>query len=95
MEAEAQARVKVEKQRVLLQQQLDEVEERLEEAGGATQAQLELNRKREAEVVRLRKEVSDSAARHDDVVMQMKKKQQEVTSQLNEQLDVMTRSKHK
>ena len=95
IEAETQTRLKVEQQRALLQQQLDEVEERLEEAGGATQAQIELNRKREAEVARLRKELSDSTARHDDVVTQMKKKQQEVTSQLNEQLDAVSRARHK
>ena len=40
LEAERQARSKVEKQRQALQQELDDLAERLDEAGGATQAQV-------------------------------------------------------
>ena len=40
LEAERQARSKVEKQRSSLQNELDELSERLDEAGGATQAQV-------------------------------------------------------
>ena len=40
MEAERQARSKIEKQRSALQNELDDLSERLEEAGGATQAQV-------------------------------------------------------
>ena len=40
LEAERQARSKVEKQRNGLQQEMDELAERLDEAGGATQAQV-------------------------------------------------------
>ena len=40
MEAERQGRAKVEKQRHALQAELDDLSERLDEAGGATQAQV-------------------------------------------------------
>ena len=40
LEAERQARSKTEKQRYSLQSELDELSERLDEAGGATQAQV-------------------------------------------------------
>ena len=40
LEAERQARSKVEKQRQALQQELDDLAERLDEADGATQAQV-------------------------------------------------------
>ena len=40
LEAERQARSKIEKQRSALQNELDDLSERLEEAGGATQAQV-------------------------------------------------------
>ena len=43
LEAERQARSKVEKQRSSLQNELDELSERLDEAGGATQAQVRGN----------------------------------------------------
>merc|ERR1719278_1008870 len=49
LEAERQARSKSEKQRGTLARELDDLGERLDEAGGATSAQVELNKKREAE----------------------------------------------
>merc|ERR1719369_682549 len=49
IEAERAARAKVEKQRADLSRELEEISERLEEAGGATAAQIEMNKKREAE----------------------------------------------
>ncbi|PIO33950.1 hypothetical protein AB205_0063390 [Aquarana catesbeiana] len=46
--AERAARAKIEKQRADLPRELEEISESLEEAGGATSAQIELNKKREA-----------------------------------------------
>ena len=40
VEAECQGRLKAEKQRAVLQEQLDELSDQLDEAGGATQAQV-------------------------------------------------------
>merc|ERR1711899_495932 len=54
LEAERQARSKAEKQKSTLARDLDDLTERLEEAGGATSAQIELNKKREAEIGKLR-----------------------------------------
>merc|ERR1712192_361996 len=50
LEAERQARCKAEKQRGTLARELDDLGDRLEEAGGATAAQSELNKKREMEI---------------------------------------------
>ena len=50
LEAERQCRGKAERQRSDLAREMEELAERIEEAGGATQAQMELNKKREAEV---------------------------------------------
>ncbi|KAL0154264.1 hypothetical protein M9458_050377 [Cirrhinus mrigala] len=49
IEAERAAHTKAEKQRADLSRELEEISERLEEAGGATAAQIEMNKKREAE----------------------------------------------
>merc|ERR1712135_281715 len=46
LEAERQARSKAEKKRSDLAKELDQLGERLNEAGGATAAQVELNKKR-------------------------------------------------
>merc|ERR1712012_1284064 len=48
LEAERQARAKAERKRSDLARELEQLGERLGEAGGATQAQVELNKKREA-----------------------------------------------
>ena len=53
LEAERQARAKAERQRSDLARELENMGERLGEASGATSAQIELNKKREAEVDRL------------------------------------------
>jgi hypothetical protein len=50
LEAERQSRGKAERQRSDLAREMEELAERIEEAGGATYAQIELNKKREAEV---------------------------------------------
>jgi hypothetical protein len=50
LEAERQSRGKAERQRSDLAREMEELAERIEEAGGATHAQMELNKKREAEV---------------------------------------------
>ena len=50
LEAERQARAKAERQRSDLAREIDQLGERLDEASGATTAQVELNKKRESEV---------------------------------------------
>ena len=44
VEAERAAKVKAEKQRAELSREMDELQEKLEESGGATNAQIDLNR---------------------------------------------------
>ena len=54
LEAERQSRAKAERQRSDLARELENLGDRLGEASGATAAQIELNKKREAEVTKLR-----------------------------------------
>merc|ERR1739838_563359 len=65
IEAERAARAKVEKQRADLSRELEEISERLEEAGGATAAQIEMNKKREAEFRKLRRDLEGSTLQHE------------------------------
>lgn len=46
-------------------QELEELGDRLDEAGGATQAQMELNKKREAELSKLRRDLEEAAISHE------------------------------
>merc|ERR1719481_2451578 len=57
LEAERQARAQAERQRSDLSREIDQLGLRLDEASGATVARVELNKKREAEIVKLRKDV--------------------------------------
>ena len=60
LEAERQAHAQAERQRSDLAREIDQLGERLDEAGGATVAQVELNKKRESEIVKLRKDVEET-----------------------------------
>ena len=50
LEAERQSRSKAERQRPDLAREIEDLGHRLDEAGGATNAQVELNKKRENEI---------------------------------------------
>merc|ERR1712088_370237 len=69
LEAERQARAKAERQRSDLAKELESLGERLNEAGGATHAQVELNKKREAEVGKLRKDLEEVNIQHESTLM--------------------------
>ena len=59
LEAERQARAKAERQRSDIARDLESYGDRLNEAAGTTQAQVELNKKREAELAKMRKDIEE------------------------------------
>merc|ERR1712121_35933 len=95
LEAERQARAKAERQRSDLARELESLGERLDEAGGATAAQMELNKKREAEVQKLRKDLEEANIQHEAVLMNLKKKHQDAIQEMSEQIDQLTKMKSK
>ncbi|XP_055008378.1 myosin heavy chain, fast skeletal muscle-like isoform X3 [Boleophthalmus pectinirostris] len=95
IEAERAARAKVEKQRADLSRELEEISERLEEAGGATSAQIELNKKREAEFQKLRRDLEESTLQHESTAAALRKKQADSVAELGEQIDNLQRVKQK
>ncbi|KTG07021.1 hypothetical protein cypCar_00007022 [Cyprinus carpio] len=95
IEAERAARAKVEKQRSDLSRELEEISERLEEAGGATVAQIEMNKKREAEFLRLRRDLEESTLQHEATAAALRKKQADTVAELGEQIDNLQRVKQK
>jgi myosin heavy chain 6/7 len=68
LEAERQARAKAERQRSDLAREIEQLGERLDEAGGATSAQIELNKKREAEVAKLRKDLEEANIQQESII---------------------------
>merc|ERR1712019_157430 len=95
LEAERQARAKAERQRSDLARELESLGERLNEAGGATHAQVELNKKREAEVGKLRKDLEEANIQHETTLINLKKKHQDAVSEMAEQIDQLSKMKAK
>ena len=71
-------RATAERQRSDLAREMENLQERLHQAGGSTAAQTELNKKKEYEVSRLRKDIEEVKIQHESLVASMKKKQQVV-----------------
>merc|ERR1711962_1035791 len=95
LEAERQARAKAERQRSDLSRELESLGERLGEAGGATIAQIELNKKRENEVGKLRKDLEEARIQQESTLMNLKKKHQDAVSEMAEQIDQLSKMKGK
>ena len=85
----------MEKQRADLSRELEEISERLEEAGGATAAQIEMNKKREAEFQKLRRDLEESTLQHEATAATLRKKQADSVADLGEQIDNLQRVKQK
>lgn len=75
--------------------ELEELGERLEEAGGATAAQIELNKKREAELSKLRRDLEESNIQHESVLANLRKKHNDAVSEMSEQIDQLNKMKAK
>ncbi|XP_032899981.1 myosin-4-like [Amblyraja radiata] len=95
IEAERASRAKTEKQRADLSRELEEISERLEEAGGATSVQIEMNKKREAEFQKMRRDLEESTLQHEATAAALRKKQADSVAELGEQIDNLQRVKQK
>merc|ERR1712001_381461 len=95
LEAERQARAKAERQRSDLAREMESLGERLNEASGATSAQVELNKKRESEVTKLRKDLEECRIQHDATLVSLKKKQADSIAEMSEQMDQLNKMKSK
>ena len=95
LEAERQARAKAERQRSDLARELENMGERLGEASGATSAQIELNKKREAEVTKLRRDLEEAQIQQEATLVGLKKKHQDAIAEMTEQIEQLNKMKTK
>ncbi|KAK4305104.1 hypothetical protein Pmani_022980 [Petrolisthes manimaculis] len=95
MEHERQTRTKIEKAKVILARELEELGERLEEAGGATAAQIELNKKREGELAKLRRDLEETNIQHESSMLNLRKKHNDAVAEMSEQIDHLSKMKAK
>merc|ERR1719376_524917 len=95
LDSERDSRIRAEKLVVEYTFQLDSVNERLEEAGLTSVTQGELSRKRESEVMKLRKDLELITVQHESSEHSLRKRHQETITDLSEQVDYITKQKNR
>ncbi|CAB01576.2 Myosin-3 [Caenorhabditis elegans] len=95
LEAERNSRQKSDRSRSEAERELEELTERLEQQGGATAAQLEANKKREAEIAKLRREKEEDSLNHETAISSLRKRHGDSVAELTEQLETLQKLKAK
>ena len=85
----------MEKQRGDVARELEDLSERLEEAGGSSSAQMEINKKRETDYLKLRRDLEESMLHHETTTAGLRKKHADGVAELSEQIDSLQRVKQK
>jgi len=93
VEHERSARGKAEKAKAGLARELGDLGDRLDEAGGATAAQIELNKKREGELAKLRRDLEESNIQHESALSMLRKKHNDAVAELSENIDHLNKMK--
>merc|ERR1712079_605625 len=88
-------RAKAEKSRTILKKDIEDLGSRLEEAGANTATQVELNKKREAELARLKGELEELNIAHEGTLAALRMKHNNSMGELGEQIDNMNSNKVK
>ncbi|XP_071314822.1 myosin-7B-like [Trachinotus anak] len=95
LDAERAWRSKAERQRNDIARELEDLGEKLEEAGGASAAQIALNRKREVDFLKMRRELEEAGLHHEATAATLRKKHSDAVAELSEQIDSLQRAKQK
>jgi len=93
IEHERHARSKAEKNKQRLSKELEDLSDRLDEAGGATSAQIEINKKREGELGKLRRDLEESSIQHEGALAALRKKHNDSVAEMSEQIDYLNKTK--
>merc|ERR1712096_216615 len=88
-------RVKAEKSRTMLKKDIEDIASRLEEAGSSTATQVELNKKREAELGRIKAELEELNIAQEGTLAALRMKHNNTMGDLGEQIDSLNSSKVK
>merc|ERR1719191_2182097 len=88
-------RAKAEKSRTMLKKDIEDISSRLEEAGSNTATQVELNKKREGELARLKAELEELNIAQEGTLAALRMKHNNTMADLGEQIDSLNSSKIK
>ena len=92
---ERQNRAKAEKNRSILSRDIEDLGRRLEEAGSNTSTQIELNKKREAELAKLKSDLEEANIAHEGTLAALRAKHNNTMSDMGEQIDTLNKMKAK
>merc|ERR1712088_609479 len=92
---ERQNRAKAEKNRTTLSRDIQDLGGRLEEAGSNTSTQIELNNKREAELLKLKGELEEANIAHEGTLAALRQKHNNTMAEMGEQIDGLNKNKAK
>jgi len=92
---ERQNRAKAEKNRSTLSRDIGDLAEKLEDAGNNTATQIELNKKREAELAKLKVELDESNIAHEGTLAALRQKHNNNMTEMGEQIDGLNKMKAK
>merc|ERR1711935_963695 len=92
---ERQNRAKAEKNRSTLSRDIGDLAEKLEDAGNNTATQIELNKKREAELAKLKAELDESNIAHEGTLAALRQKHNNNMTEMGEQIDGLNKMKAK
>jgi len=95
IEYERELRQRVEREKADFSVQVIQLTERIEEVEAGADGQIEINRKRDAELAKLRKLLEDVHLEAEQTQHMLKKKHQEAIVDFQDQIDILTKSKHK
>merc|ERR1711936_1299690 len=88
-------RAKAEKSRTMLKKDIEDIGSRLEEAGSSTATQVELNKKREAELGRIKAELEELNIAQEGTLAALRMKHNNTMGDLGEQIDSLNSNKVK
>merc|ERR1719383_525230 len=88
-------RAKAEKNRGILSRDIEDLGRRLEEAGSNTSTQIELNKKREAELAKLKADLEEANIAHEGTLAALRQKHNNSMAELGEQIDGINKNKAK
>jgi len=95
IEYERELRQRVEREKADFSVQVIQLTERIEEVEAGADGQYEINRKRDAELAKLRKLLEDVHLEAEQTQHMLKKKHQEAVVDFQDQIDIITKSKTK
>jgi chromosome segregation ATPase len=95
LETERELRQRIERERSDLTIQLIGLSERLEEAEGSSESVNEMNKKRDAELAKLRKLLEDVHLESEETAHHLRQKHQAAVAEMQDQMDQIQKAKNK